>query len=106
MKDKCRKCGEPFVKFPLKDENGKWIIKNFFKMDLISIVFLIAIILMTVSYVHDMKECKVIMERPCTFAMESNCCKLAYKDGNFYDPNAEEFNASAPVSYIRFANSS
>ena len=107
MKDKCRKCGTPFVKFPLKDENGKWIIKNLFKIDLISVMFIIAIILMTVSYNHDMEECKTITERPCTYAMNAGCCNLEYDDGIFYDPNVEEVIVpEGEVPYIRFGNSS
>ena len=104
MVERCRKCGAKYVKFPLKDENGKWIIKNLFKIDMISIMFLIAIIFMTISYNHDMEECRTITERPCTYAMKAGCCNLAYNNGVFYDPNVELADPNVEPEYVRFGN--
>lgn len=60
----------------MKDEQGKIIWKNFFKIDVVSILMIIAIVLMTFGYVHDTKECMKIIESPCEFCKESNCCNI------------------------------
>lgn len=105
MVDRCKKCGEKIVKFPLKDENGKWIIKNFFKMDMVSIFFLIAIVIMAYGYIHDTEECRYINENPCTYAAEVGCEGLIYSDGNFYDPNVNyDINESVEPEYIKWSD--
>ena len=70
----CPRCKLKYAKYPYKDENGKIIWKNFFKMDLISVMFLIAIIFMIWGYVHDMETCREIISDPITFCDESNAC--------------------------------
>ena len=72
--DRCKKCGEKFVRFPLKDEQGKIIWKNFFKMDMMSVFFLVCIILMIIGYKADMKQCEDAIEKPCEFCEKTNCC--------------------------------
>lgn len=61
---KCNKCGNKVDRFPYKDEQGKYIWKNFIKMDLVSIMFLIAIVFMTYAYIHDTDACREVMENP------------------------------------------
>ena len=73
---KCKKCGEKIVRFPLKDEQGNWIIKNFFKMDLMSILFFIVIILLAITYKADIKTCEEIITDPLEYCEESNACKI------------------------------
>jgi len=59
-------------RYPLKDKDGNIIWKNLFKMDIVSVLFLIAIILLITSYVHDTKACREINEDPCGYC-ESHC---------------------------------
>jgi cell division protein FtsL len=74
MSDKCSKCGAKFVRYPIKDENGKLIIKNLFKMDMMSILFLICVIFMTIGYIADMNQCRDAINDPCKFCEDTNCC--------------------------------
>ena len=73
---KCNKCGAKVVRFPIKDEEGKLILKNLFKMDLMSMVWIIVIILLVTSYKADTETCREIMTRPLTFCEESNACRI------------------------------
>ena len=77
MSDKCPKCGEKFVRYPLRDENGKFILKNMFRMDMMSILFLVCVIFMTVGYILDMSKCNDAINYPCTFCEKSNCCIIS-----------------------------
>ena len=72
---KCPNCGKEVVRFPVKDEQGKIIWKNLFKMDWMSVMFLIAILFMTLAYIHDTKQCNEIIENPIDFCKENNYCK-------------------------------
>ena len=69
----CPNCGEKVVKFPLKDKDGKWILKNFFKMDLVSILFFLTILAMVFGYQHDAAKCDDAIERPCEFCKSTGC---------------------------------
>ena len=73
---KCNKCGAKVVKFPLKDEEGKLIIKNLFKMDLVSIIWIIVIITLVITYKADIKTCEEITTNPFEYCEESNACKI------------------------------
>ena|SRR3990167_11009527 len=83
MADKCGYCGKPFVRFPIKgqpektfDENyreGTIIWKNFFMMDLISIVLFISILFMTYGYTHDIAQCKEVISDPYHFCVKAGC---------------------------------
>jgi hypothetical protein len=86
MSDRCQKCGTKFVRYPIKDENGKFIIKNFFKMDMMSILFLLCVVFMIFGYVNDIKEYKDISESPCEFCKETKCCLVM---NEFNDDNEE-----------------
>ena len=76
MSDKCPKCGTKFVRYPLKDENGKLIVKNLFKMDMMSVFFLICIVLITLGYIIDMNQCRDAIRDPCKFCEDTNCCLI------------------------------
>lgn len=82
---RCNKCGEKIVKYPWKDESGKIIWKNMFKMEWMSIALLIIVIFMTISYKSDTAACREVLEKPCTYAQEVGCYseeKVKYSDGN------------------------
>lgn len=74
---KCKKCGEPQIKWPLwKEENGqkKFIWINLFKMELLHIAFLISILVMAYGYVNETKACDDAINAPCKFCEDSGCC--------------------------------
>ncbi len=73
---RCPNCKTKVSRFPLKDSNGKLIVKNLFKMDLISIMGFIIIILLVISYKADIKTCEEIVTNPLTYCKESNACKM------------------------------
>jgi len=73
---KCQNCGEKVARFPLKDSNGNLIIKNLFKIDLISVMWFIVIILIAITYRVDTETCREIVTHPLTYCEESNACKI------------------------------
>lgn len=73
---RCKNCGEKVTRFPLKDSNGKLIVKNLFKMDLMSIMWVVVIILLVITYKADMKQVMEILEDPLEYCEESNACKI------------------------------
>jgi len=75
MVEECPKCGSRYAKYPIKDENGKWIPKNFFKMDFMSIAFLVVILFLLFAYQHDTQDCREDRENPCNVCVQSNCCQ-------------------------------
>jgi len=72
---KCPNCGKEVVRFPIKDEQGNINWKNLFKIDWMSILFLVAIVFMTIVYVHDTKQCKEIISNPVEFCEDNNYCE-------------------------------
>ncbi len=80
--EECPGCGKRYAKYPLKDEQGKIILKNWFKMDIVHLIFLIAILLMTYGYVTETAQCREVIEYPCGFCAKSNCCEYI-EDGIF-----------------------
>ncbi len=84
--EECPGCGKRYAKFPWKDEQGKIIWKNMFKMDIVHLIFLIAILLMTYGYVTETAQCKEVIEQPCEFCAKSNCCSYI-SDGKFQPPS-------------------
>jgi len=107
-KNKCPECGaEQPPKFPLykKDpETGekKFQWKNLFKMDLMSALFLIVIIGMTISYNIDTENCRQVLENPVRYCTESNACCVWAKTVNQtkinscqYGRNVKEVNFNA-----------
>ena len=73
---RCPNCKTKVAKFPLKDNEGKLIVKNLFKMDLMSIMGIVVIILLVTSYKADLKTCREITEDPLTYCEDSNACKI------------------------------
>jgi len=73
---RCQNCGEKVARFPLKNSNGKLIVKNLFKIDLMSILAFIVIILLVTTYKADIKTCEEITTNPLKYCEESNACKI------------------------------
>lgn len=76
MVQKCKNCGEKVIRFPLKDSNGKLVVKNLFKMDLMSIIWIAVIIILIITYKADIKTCEEITTDPLEYCEESNACKI------------------------------
>lgn len=85
----CPNCGKDYAKYPLKDANGKPIIKNWFKIDFMSILFILCIILLIIGYKADMAKCDDAIKKPCEFCKKSNCCLLGEVRGDTNDAGAE-----------------
>lgn len=81
-KPKCKECGTPIPpKFPLKDENGNWIVKNFFAIDLMSILFIVIILFLAWGYQHDIDAYEQIANDPYGYC--DGYCNT--RDGDIYD---------------------
>ena len=80
----CQKCGAKVVRFPLKDDEGKLIVRNLFKIDLMSLLFFIVIITLAITYKMDIETCEEIVTDPIGYCEESNACKIIeeMKTGN------------------------
>lgn len=73
---RCPNCKEKVIKFPLKDSNGNIIWKNLFKMDLMSIIWIIVIAFLIISYKADIEKYEEITTDPIKYCEESNACKI------------------------------
>jgi len=73
---KCQNCGKKVARFPLKDNDGKLIVKNLFKMDLMSIIWIIVITFMMITYKVDTETCREIITDPVEYCEESKACKI------------------------------
>jgi len=82
--ERCKVCGNKIVKYPLKDANGKLIWANFFKMDLVSMLFLIAVVLLMYGYITDTQTCREIIEHPIEYCNRTNACDFLAT--SIYDP--------------------
>lgn len=71
---KCQNCGNKVARFPIKDSNGKIIWKNLFKIDIVTLLFMISILLLIYGYNQSITDCREVMEQPCEFCARSNCC--------------------------------
>ena len=77
MVDKCKNCGEKIDKYPLFEGEGKYrkfLWKNLFKISLDSIIMLVILIALILSYRYDIAKCEDVIEDPCTFCDRSGCC--------------------------------
>ena len=72
----CNKCGAKVARFPLKDDEGKLIVKNLFKMDLMSLLFFLVLMVLAISYKMDIEICEEIVTNPFEYCEESNACKI------------------------------
>jgi len=70
---KCNNCGSKVVQYPWKDEQGNILWKNMFKMDLISILILITVVLMIIGYRETTMQCNDAIENPCNFCQTTGC---------------------------------
>lgn len=78
---KCPNCQKKIARYPIKDEQGNIIWINLFKMDLFSIIFLIAITLMIYGYKADIEMCHNVTVDPCDYCMKSGCFEqITYKE--------------------------
>jgi len=99
----CDNCGKEVVKFPLKDSNGKIIKKNLFKMDIVSLLFLLSVLFLIFAYMHDTQACREINEAPCTYCKTMGCCNLVYEDGELFEPSSSDVINETP-SYIKWGD--
>lgn len=76
MVQKCKNCGESIAKFPLRDSTGKFLWKNLFKMSFDSILLIIIIIAMVVTYKYDMAKCEEMIADPLEYCERTNACKI------------------------------
>ena len=95
--EECPRCGKRYAKYPWKDEQGNIIWKNMFRLDMVSIIWLIAIILMTYGYITETAKCQEVIDNPCEFCAESNCCTYIF-NGN-YNPNTP-YEKSEPITFV------
>ena len=97
---RCPNCKTKVVRFPLKDANGKLIVKNLFKIDLMSLIGFIVIILLVTSYKADIKTCEAIVTDPLGYCEDSNACKVIAERaaenpyGGINIDNIPDFNAT------------
>jgi hypothetical protein len=108
--NQCPKCNHKYHKYPIKGEDGKIIWQNLFKMDWMSIIFLVVILFLSYAYIHDTADCMAMREHPCETLAQSNCCEFI-QDGVFTGKTIEQINAPpvdplATPSYIKFNTSS
>ena len=87
---RCPNCKEKVSRFPLKDNNGKLIVKNLFKMDLMSILGIIVIIMLVIGYKADIKTCEEIITDPLKYCEESNACKIIEERETYGTVNIDE----------------
>ena len=83
---RCPNCKTKVARFPLKDSNGKIIWINLFKMDLMSILWIVVVIFLAVSYKADISKCEEMVTDPLGYCRESNACKVIAEraEGNPY----------------------
>ena len=97
---RCPNCKEKVARFPLKDANGKLIVKNLFKMDLMSIIWFIVVITLVITYKGDIKKCEEMVIDPLGYCEDSNACQVLEekKDNNLFGlvsiDNIPEINVS------------
>ena len=80
---KCQNCGLFYrenkegkkrnVSRPWKDENGNIIWKNLFTLDWRDLMMIFIIIILLLSYKHDINQFKEIIKSPCSFCGHSGC---------------------------------
>lgn len=59
--------------YPIKDEQGKFIWKNLFRIDAVSIGIVLAIVFLSLGVKEINKQCFEIVESPCTWAYDAGC---------------------------------
>ncbi len=84
---KCKNCGAKVIRFPLKDEGGNLIVKNLFKMDLMSVIWVILIITLVISYKADINKCEEVMADPLKYCEKIKACKMIEERNYKYQPD-------------------
>ena len=64
MAIKCKNCGEPIARFPLKDNAGKILWKNLFKISWDSVLLFVIIVALIITYKYDIAKCEEMIEDP------------------------------------------
>lgn len=75
MVRKCKTCGTKIIHFPLwkgqeHDEpfsKDKIIWINWFKMDMMSVAFLVIVVALIIGFQNDTAKCNQVIEDPCGF---------------------------------------
>lgn len=76
------------IYYPIKDKEGNFIWKNLFRIDFVSLMYMIAFIFIFIGVAQINDQCYDIVESPCTWAKDAGC--------NFYQM---DFNNSNGVVY-------
>jgi len=88
---KCPSCGSEVVKNPIfkgaytqKEMARKWMKgerqgitlnkKNLFRIDFQSLLLIIVVIILVLTYKADISRCEEVIQDPCGFCEKSNCC--------------------------------
>lgn len=66
--------------YPVKDDSGKLVWQNLFYMPVQNLIFLVLILYLAWAYMHETDACKAIVERPCTYCRDANCCDVLASD--------------------------
>lgn len=110
MVQRCKQCGTKIIKFPIwrgqeKGEPFSWdkvIWINLIKIDLMTLMWLTVIFIMMFSYKHDIEQCKIVYEEPCSFCEKSNCCQVDWTRINpvYNNQDLPKFNLSSNLKKI------
>ena len=83
IKIRCQTCGSKVAPFPIKGQPEKTlsenykektiIWKNLFKMDWLSLSFIIIILFLAWAYSQDTEACYELLEKPCQYAEARGC---------------------------------
>lgn len=108
MVHKCKNCGEQIVKYPIKKnpdktlqenlKNGDIIWSNLFKMDLTSVLFLIAVVVVLFGYQADIEKCNTAINDPCTFCNQTGC--MDYNTQSFESQDVDISNFNIPEEQL------
>lgn len=71
--DICHKCSKRIVPAPMKDEHGKLLWKNLFRVQFLALVLIFSVIIMSYSYKHDIAKCEEVLNNPYTFCVKAGC---------------------------------
>lgn len=69
----CPDCGKKFAKWPWKDQQGKIIWKNLFKIELEWAMIIIAMLIIAFTLPPMLGDCPSIMHDPCGYAKAKGC---------------------------------
>ena len=59
--------------YPIKDSQGNIILKNLFRIDIVSLLFLISILLLMFGVQQINEQCYIINSDPCMWAYDAGC---------------------------------